>query len=87
MCAARAPLTIIVIVMSDRIECARCRGPDRQPPNPGAEPTLDQRSGAMPTRSTRRIRRYSTIMALGLMTAISKLIRAFRMARSGRRAR
>jgi hypothetical protein len=87
MCAARAPLTIIVIVMSDRIECARCRGPDRQPPNPGAEPTLDQRSGAMPTRSTRRIRRYSTIMALGLMTAISKLIRAFRMVRSGGRAR
>jgi hypothetical protein len=41
----------------------------------------------MPTRSTRRIRRYSTIMALGLMTAISTLIRAFHMARSGRRAR
>lgn len=41
----------------------------------------------MPTRSTRRIRRYSTILALGLMTVFSKLIRALRMARSGRRAR
>ena len=41
----------------------------------------------MTTRSTRRIRRYSTIVALGLMTAFSTLVRAVRLARSGRRPR
>ncbi|MDZ4113262.1 MAG: hypothetical protein U1E18_27225 [Brevundimonas sp.] len=41
----------------------------------------------MTTRSTRRIRRYSTILALGLMTAFLKLVRAVRLARSWRSAR
>lgn len=41
----------------------------------------------MTTRSTRRIRRYSTIMALGLMTVFSKLVRAARLARPSRSPR
>ena len=42
----------------------------------------------MATRSQRKIRKYSTILALNLMTAFSSLVRALRSARSGsRRAR
>lgn len=41
----------------------------------------------MTTRSTRLLRRYSTIMALGLMTAFLKLVRALRLAQSRRSAR
>lgn len=41
----------------------------------------------MTIRSIHRIRRYSTIMAPGLMPAFSKLTRALRMTRSGRSAR
>lgn len=41
----------------------------------------------MTSRSRRRIRRYSTIMALGLMEAFSKLVRTVRLARFGRSRR
>ena len=42
----------------------------------------------MAARSNRRLRRYSTIVALGLMAAFSSLVRAMRSARAGsRRAR
>ncbi|PZO05014.1 MAG: hypothetical protein DCF28_04800 [Alphaproteobacteria bacterium] len=39
------------------------------------------RRGMMTTPAIRRIRRYSTIMALGLMTIAWKLRKAFRTAR------
>lgn len=39
----------------------------------------------MTTHSTRLFRRYSTIMALGFMTVVSKLAKAMRAARSGAR--
>ena len=35
----------------------------------------------MATRSKRKVRRYSTILALGLMTAFSALVRILRSAR------
>ncbi len=42
----------------------------------------------MAARSNRRLRRYGTLVALGLMTALSSLVMAVRSARSGlRRAR
>ncbi len=41
----------------------------------------------MATRSQRKIRRYSTILALGLMTALSSLVRVLRSARLRSRAR
>lgn len=79
---------IMVIVMSDRIEFARCLGPVlSNTPVSGTEPTFAKRRGAMTTRSTRLMRRYSTIMALGLMAAFSRLIRTVRLVRSGRSRR
>lgn len=41
----------------------------------------------MTTRSTGRLRRYSTIMASSLMAAFSKLIRTVRLVQSGRSRR
>ena len=41
----------------------------------------------MMTRSIRRMRRSSTVLAVGLMATLGELFRALRRARSGRSAR
>lgn len=47
-----------------------------------AESASFRRRGAMATGSTRRVRRYSVVMALGLMTAFTFLARRLRSVHS-----